>query len=122
MGTEEENPTMRLQNAFDSATEQQSSPLRELTNEQRIWLRQIERDYPDLPAGFALAAIQLYAQDPSLLSKTNIDAWAKTKPPPREGVTQGSIRVLSPEEVLEFEAKVREYEKKRGEISDSNTE
>lgn len=113
----ENETTTRLENAFGSASEQPDSQRMQLTNEQRSWLQAIERDYPDLPVGFALAAVQLYAENPSLLSKENIDRWSKTKPLPRENVTQGSIRVMSPEEAAEFEKKISEYEAKgQGEV------
>lgn len=62
-----------------------------------------------MPAGFARAAIQLYAQDPSLLSKENIDRWAATPPPVRETVP-GEAHVMSPEEVAIFEEKVAAFE------------
>lgn len=80
-------------------------PLPELNEIHLKWIANLQKDNPDLPVGYARAIVELYVSKPDLFTKQTVDQWAAEKPPLMH-TTNGEVRVLTPEESKEFEAKL----------------
>lgn len=65
----------------------------ELTEEQKDWVRQLEKDFPHSPAGFALAMVELYAMNPEFFERSNIEQLKKTTIPDLPK-TEGTFDVI----------------------------
>jgi hypothetical protein len=81
----------------------------ELNAEHKRWISNLERDYPDLPMGYARAMTELYLSKPELFDKENIDRWAET-PVPKQEVVPGHMSVMSPEDAVAIQERIDEFE------------
>ena len=82
-----------------------AQPIPELTDVHKKWVSNLQKDNPNLPVGYARGIVELYLSQPELFTKENVDRWAAEKPPLMH-TTNGEVRVLTPEEAKEFEAKL----------------
>lgn len=79
----------------------------ELTETQKNWVKYLQSDFDDLPIGVAEGLVRLYMDKPDFFTKENFE---KMKDEPVEWLTktQGTMEIMTPEEVEKLEARIKE--------------